>query len=97
VKYKKNTMQKLKVTNETVQEYTLSCHKLLTEVLALNMELSNEEIIESFTGLTQELTSAANEAFDKMREDPEFQQEAVAFLNALQMGASNEDSEAASV
>jgi hypothetical protein len=32
-----------------------------------------------------------------MREDPEFQQESVAFLNALQLGASNEDSEAISV
>jgi hypothetical protein len=90
-------MQKLKVTNETIQEYAQACHKVLTELLALNMELTNEEIIESFDGLSKELNSLANEAFDKMREDPEFQQESVAFLNALQLGASNEDSEAASV
>jgi hypothetical protein len=32
-----------------------------------------------------------------MRNDPEFQQKSVAFLNALQIGASNEDSEATSV
>ena len=90
-------MQRLRVTNETMQEYALSCHKLLTELLALNMELSNEEILESFTGLTQDLISVADEALNKMREDPEFQQESVAFLNALQIGASNEDSEAAGV
>jgi hypothetical protein len=90
-------MQKLKVTNETVQEYALSCHKLLTELLALNMELTNEEILESFTGLTQELSSVANEALDKMREDPEFQQEAVAFLNAIKTAPSSEDSEATGV
>lgn len=90
-------MQKLKVTNETVQEYALSCHKLLTELLALNMELSNAEILESFQGLTADLTSVADEALNKMREDPEFQQEAVAFLNAIKSAPSNEDSEAASV
>lgn len=87
-------MQKLRVTNETMQEFALSCHKLLTELLALNMELTNDEILESFTGLTQELTSVANDALDKMREDPEFQQEAVAFLNAIKTAPSSEDSEA---
>jgi hypothetical protein len=92
-----NKMQRLKVTNETVQEFALSCHKLLTELLALNMELSNEEILESFEGLTKDLTSVANDALNAMRNDPEFQQESVAFLNALQLGASNEDSEAAGV
>lgn len=87
-------MQKLKVTNETIQEFALSCHKMLTELLALNMELSNEEILESFTGLTQELTSVANDALNAMRDDPEFQQEAVAFLNAIKTAPSSEDSEA---
>lgn len=87
-------MQKLKVTNETIQEFALSCHKMLTELLALNMELSNEEILESFTGLTQELTSVANDALNAMRNDPEFQQEAVAFLNAIKTAPSSEDSEA---
>lgn len=90
-------MQKLKVTNETVHEFTLSCHKLVTELLALNMELTNEEILESFTGLSQELASVADFALNSMRNDPEFQQESVAFLNALQLGASNEDSEATGV
>jgi hypothetical protein len=61
------------------------------------MELSNEEILESFEGLTKDLTSVANDALNAMRNDPEFQQESVAFLNALQLGASNEDSEAASL
>lgn len=87
-------MQKLKVTNETIQEFALSCHKMLTELLALNMELSNEEILESFTGLTQELTSVADDALNAMRNDPEFQQEAVAFLNAIKTAPSSEDSEA---
>jgi len=90
-------MQRLRVTNETMQEFALSCHKLLTELLALNMELSNEEILESFEGLTKDLTSMANDALNAMRNHPEFQQESVAFLNALQIGASNEDSEAAGV
>lgn len=84
-------MQKLKVTNETIQEYALACQKLLTELLALNMELSNEEILASLTGLTQDLVSQSNDALDKMREDPEFQQEAIAFTNAL--FSSSEDSE----
>jgi hypothetical protein len=88
-------MQKLKVTSETIQEYSLGCQKLLTELLALNMELSNEEIIESFKGLNNDLLSVANDALDKMRADPEFQQEAVAFTNAL--FSSDEDSEAAGV
>ena len=87
-------MQKLKVTNETIQEFALSCHKMLTELLALNMELSNEEILESFTGLTQELTSVADDALNAMRNDPEFQQEAVAFLNAIKTAPSSEDSQA---
>ncbi len=87
-------MQKLRVTNETMQEFALSCHKLLTELLALNMDLTNEEILESFTGLTQELTSVANDALNAMREDPEFQQEAVAYLNAIKTAPSSEDSEA---
>lgn len=90
-------MQKLRVTNETMQEFALSCHKLLTELLALNMDLTNEEILESFTGLTQELTSVANDALNAMRNDPEFQQEAVAFLNAIKTAPSSEDSEAAGV
>ena len=90
-------MQKLKVTNQTVHDFTTSCHTLLTELLALNMELTNEEIIESFTGLTQELASRSNEAFDKMREDPEFQQESVAFSNAIEEIPLDEDSEAASI
>jgi len=90
-------MQKLKVTNETIQEYAHACHKVLTELLALNMDLTNEEIIESFDGMSKELNSLANEAFDKMREDPEFQQEAEAFLNAIKTAPSSEDSEAASV
>jgi hypothetical protein len=90
----KNKMQKLRVTNETMQEFALSCHKLLTELLALNMDLTNEEILESFTGLTQELTSVANDALNAMREDPEFQQEAVAYLNAIKTAPSSEDSEA---
>ena len=77
-----------------MQEFALSCHKLLTELLALNMELTNEEILESFTGLTQELTSVANDALNAMREDPEFQQEAVAYLNAIKTAPSSEDSEA---
>jgi len=90
-------MQRLKVTNETVQEFALSCHKLLTELLALNMELTNEEIIESFVGLSQELSSHSNEAFNKMREDPEFQQEAVAFSNSIEETPIDEDSEATGV
>jgi hypothetical protein len=90
-------MQKLKVTNETVKEFTLAAERLLTELLALNMELSNEEIVESFNGLSQDLSSQSSKALDLMRNDPEFQQESIAFLNALQMGASDEDSEAASV
>lgn len=90
-------MQKLKVTNETVKEFTLAAERLLTELLALNMELSNEEIVESFNGLSQDLSSQSSKALDLMRNDPEFQQESTAFLNALQMGVSDEDSEAASV
>lgn len=90
-------MQKLKVTNETVHEYALSCHKLVTELLALNMELTNEEILESFTGLSQELASVADFALNSMRNDPEFQQEAVAFLNAIKTAPSSEDSEATGV
>lgn len=90
-------MQKLKVTNETVKEFTLAAERLLTELLALNMELSNEEIVESFDGLSQDLSSQSGKALDLMRNDPEFQQESIAFLNALQIGASNEDSEATSV
>jgi hypothetical protein len=90
-------MQKLKVTNETVKEFTLAAERLLTELLALNMELSNEEIVESFNGLSQDLSSQSSKALDLMRNDPEFQQESIAFLNALQMGASDENSEAASV
>ena len=90
-------MQKLKVTNETVKEFTLAAERLLTELLALNMELSNEEIVESFNGLSQDLSSQSSKALDLMRNDPEFQQESIAFLNALQMGASDEDSEAAGV
>jgi hypothetical protein len=90
-------MQKLKVTNETVKEFTLAAERLLTELLALNMELSNEEIVESFNGLSQDLSSQSSKALDLMRNDPEFQQESVAFLNALQIGASDEDSEAAGV
>lgn len=90
-------MQKLKVTNETVKEFTLAAERLLTELLALNMELSNEEIVDSFNGLSQDLSSQSSKALDLMRNDPEFQQESIAFLNALQMGASDEDSEAASV
>lgn len=90
-------MQRLKVTNETIQEYAQACHKVLTELLALNMELTNEEILESFDGLSKELNSLANEAFDKMREDPEFQQESLAFLNAIEIAHSDEDSEAAGV
>jgi hypothetical protein len=90
-------MQKLKVTNETVKEFTLAAERLLTELLALNMELSNEEIVESFDGLSQDLSSQSSKALDLMRNDPEFQQESIAFLNALQMGASDEDSEAAGV
>jgi hypothetical protein len=80
-----------------VKEFTLAAERLLTELLALNMELSNEEIVESFDGLSQDLSSQSSKALDLMRNDPEFQQESIAFLNALQMGASDEDSEAAGV
>ena len=90
-------MQQLKLTKEAVEEFAGSYHKLLIEVLALNIELSNDEIVESLKNLFHGLIAISDDPLNEMRNDPEFQQKSLEFFNSLELDTTNEDSEAAGI
>jgi hypothetical protein len=90
-------MSQLNLTSGGVETFAGAFENLLIELLALNIEVSNEEILESTTKLISELANISLDPLTKMRDDPEFQNYARLFQASIKEKATDEDSEAASV
>lgn len=90
-------MKQLNLTSSGVETFAGAFENLLIELLALNLDVSNEEIIESTTKLISELSEVSLEPLTAMRSDPEFQNYARLFRASLEEKDTDEDSEAAGV
>lgn len=90
-------MSQLNLTSGGVEAFAGAFENLLIELLALNLDVSNEEIIESTTKLISELSEVSLEPLTKMRSDPDFQNYARLFRASLEEKDTDEDSEAAGV
>lgn len=91
-------MKQLNLTSGGIQAFAESFEKLIVELLALNIESSNEEIIESVRNLTDQLSdSAIYPHLTELRDNPEFQNYARLFRASLEEKDTDEDSEAAGV
>ena len=93
-------MEKMRCTDETTDNFLQAAQVLLTELLALNLERSNEEIIETYKGFSNDIATMSESVLDKLREDQDFISNSNEFIQALteiQPEEENEDSEAASV
>lgn len=91
-------MKQLNLTTAGVEAFADSFEKLIVELLALNIESSNEEIIESVKNLIDQLLdSSIYPHLTELRNNPEFQNYARLFRASLEEKDTDEDSEAASV
>lgn len=91
-------MKQLNLTSGGVEAFAESFEKLIVELLALNIESSNEEIIESVRNLTDQLSdSAIYPHLTELRDNPDFQNYARLFRASLEEKDTDEDSEAAGV
>jgi hypothetical protein len=90
-------MSQLNLTSSGVEAFAEAFEKLLMELLALNLDASNEEIVESATKLLAGFEGISLEPLTEMRNDPEFQNYARLFRASLEEKDTDEDSEAAGV
>jgi hypothetical protein len=90
-------MSLLNLTSNGVEAFAEAFEKLLMELLALNMDASNEEIVGSAVKLIAGFEGISLEPLTEMRNDPEFQNYARLFRASLEEKDTDEDSEAASV
>lgn len=93
-------MEKMRITDETANAFYLAAQTLVTEILALNLERTNEEIIDTYKGFSNDIAEMAIPVLDKLREDQEFISNSNEFMNAIteiQPEEENEDSEAVGV
>jgi len=90
-------MSQLNLTSSGVEAFAEAFEKLLMELLALNMDASNEEIVGSAVKLIAGFEGISLEAITEMRNDPEFQNYARLFRASLEEKDTDENSEAAGV
>ena len=89
-------MSQLNLTSSGVEAFSGAFENLLIEILALNLDVSNDEIIESTRNLTNQLSDASiYPHLTEMRNDPDFQNYARLFRASLEEKDTDEDSEAA--
>jgi hypothetical protein len=90
-------MKQLNLTSSGVEDFAGAFEKLLIELLALNMEASNEEIVGSAVKLMAGFEGISHEPLTEMRNNPDFQNYARLFRASLEEKDTDEDSEAAGV
>ena len=93
-------MEKMRCTDQTAQNFLEAAQLLVTEILALNLERSNEEIIETYKGFSNDIALMSESVLDNMRADKDFVKNAEEFRVAIELTQpeeGDEDSEAASV
>ena len=91
-------MKQLNLTSGGIEAFAESFEKLIVELLALNIESSDEEIIESVKNLTDQLSdSSIYPHLTELRDNPDFQNYARLFRASLEEKDTDEDSEAAGV
>lgn len=91
-------MKQLNLTSGGIEAFAESFERLIVELLALNIESSNEEIIESVRNLTDQLSdSSIYPHLTELRDNPDFQNYARLFRASLEQKDTDEDSEAAGV
>jgi hypothetical protein len=93
-------MEKMRLTDGTAENFLQAAQIFITEILALNLERSNEEIIETYKGFSGDLATMSESVLDSLRADQDFVKNAEEFrkeVEKMPMEDYNEDSEAASV
>jgi hypothetical protein len=90
-------MSQLNLTSSGVEAFAEAFEKLLIELLALNLDASNEEIVASAVRLMAGFEGISHEPLTEMRNNPDFQNYARLFQASLEKKDTDEDSEAASV
>ena len=93
-------MEKMRLTDGTAENFLQAAQLFITEILALNLERSNEEIIQTYRGFSGDIATLSESMLDDMRADKGFVKNAEEFrkeVEKMPMEDYNEDSEAASV
>jgi len=93
-------MEKMRLTDGTAENFLQAAQLFITEILALNLERSNEEIIQTYRGFSGDIATLSESMLDDMRADKDFVKNAEEFrkeVEKMPIEDYNEDSEAASV
>lgn len=93
-------MEKMRLTDGTAEDFLQAAQLFITEILALNLERSNEEIIQTYRGFSGDIATLAESIFNDMRADKDFVKNAEEFrkeVEKMPIEDYNEDSEAVSV
>jgi hypothetical protein len=93
-------MEKMRLTNETADNFLQAAQVLVTELLALNLERTNEDIIETYRGFSGDLATMSESVLNSLRADLDFVKNSEEFrkeIEKMPIEDYNEDSEAASV
>jgi hypothetical protein len=93
-------MEKMRLTDGTAENFLQAAQIFITEILALNLERSNEEIIQTYRGFSGDIATMSESVLDNLRADLDFVKNAEEFrkeVEKMPMEDYNEDSEAAGV
>lgn len=93
-------MEKMRLTDGTAENFLQAAQIFITEILALNLERTNEDIIETYKGFSNDIATMSESVLDGLRADQEFVKYSGEFLKEVEkmpIEDYNEDSEAASV
>jgi hypothetical protein len=93
-------MEKMRLTDGTAEDFLQAAQVFITEILALNLERSNEEIIQTYRGFSGDIATMSESVLDNLRADLDFVKNAEEFrkeVEKMPIEDYNEDSEAASV
>jgi hypothetical protein len=93
-------MEKMRLTNETADNFLQAAQVLVTELLALNLERTNEDIIETYRGFSGDLATMSESVLNSLRADLDFVKNSEEFrkeIEKMPIEDYNEDSEAVSV
>lgn len=93
-------MEKMRLTDGTAENFLQAAQIFITEILALNLERTNEEIIETYKGFSGDIATMSESVLDNLRADLDFVKNAEEFrkeVEKMPIEDYNEDSEAASV
>jgi hypothetical protein len=93
-------MENMRLTDGTAEDFLQAAQLFITEILALNLERSNEEIIQTYRGFSGDIATMSESVLDSLRADQDFVKNAEEFrkeVEKMPIEDYNEDSEAASV